>query len=83
MRKRDQEHYEVARKFGAGRPFARSEFNRLYHEEYPNRVSGPIPSDYCVNLSPRVAEACPKFLRWLGRGRYEFIGGLARISHTG
>jgi hypothetical protein len=77
MRKRDQEHYEVARKFGAGRPFTRSEFNRLYHQEFPNRVSGPIPSDYCVNLSPKVAEACPKFLRWLGRGRYEFIGRLA------
>lgn len=77
MRKRDQEHYEVARKFGVGRPFTRSEFNRLYYEEYPNRVSGPIPSDYCVNLSPRVAEACPKFLRWLGRGRYEFIDTLA------
>jgi hypothetical protein len=45
-------------------------------------VSGPIPSDYCVNLSPRVAEACPKFLRWLGRGRYEFIGGLAE-PHRG
>ena len=82
MRRRDQEHYEVARKFGAGRPFTRSEFNRLYHEEYPNRVSGPIPSDYCVNLSPRVAEACPEFLRWLRRGCYEFIGGLAEPHRT-
>ena len=80
MRKRDQEHYEIARKFGAGRPFTRSEFNRHYYEEYPNRVSGPIPSDYCINLSPKVAERCPKFLRWLGRGRYEFIAGLAEMD---
>jgi hypothetical protein len=83
MRKRDQEHYQVAKKFGLGRPFTRSEFNRVYYEEYPNRVSGPIPSDYCVNLSPKVAEACPKFLRWIGRGRYEFIGGLAEPHRTG
>jgi hypothetical protein len=82
MRKRDQEHYEVARKFGVGRPFTRSEFNRLYHQEYPNRVSAPLPTDYCVNLNPKVAEACPKFLRWLGRGRYEFIGGLAEPYRT-
>jgi hypothetical protein len=83
MRKRDQEHYEIARKFGAGRPFTRSEFNRLYYEEYPNRVSGPIPSDYCINLSPKLAEVCPKFLRWLGRGRYEFVGALAEPYRTG
>lgn len=83
MRKRDQEHYEIARKFGAGRPFTRSEFNRLYYEEYPNRVSGPIPSDYCINLSPKLAEVCPKFLRWLGRGRYEFVGALTEPYRTG
>ena len=83
MRKRDQEHYDVAKRFGLGRPFTRSEFNRLYYDEYPNRVSAPIPSDYCVNLSPKVAEACPKFLRWLKRGRYEFIDGLAEPHRTG
>jgi len=80
MRTRDQEHYEVARKFGMGRPFTRSEFNRLYLQEYPRRRSQPIPTDYCVNLSPKVAEACPKFLRWLGRARYEFIGELRRAA---
>jgi hypothetical protein len=62
MRKRDQEHYAIARKFGAGRPFTRSEFNRLYYEEYPNRVSGPIPSDYCINLSPKVARIAVRLL---------------------
>lgn len=76
MRKRDQEHYEVARKFGVGRPFTRSEFNRVYRQEYPERLSAPLPSDYCVNLNPKLAQRCPKFLHWLGRGRYEFIGEL-------
>jgi hypothetical protein len=75
MAKRDQEHYEIARRFGVDRAFTRSEFNRLYREEYTQRISAPTPSDYCVNLNPKVAVRCPKFLRWLGRGRYEFIGG--------
>jgi hypothetical protein len=30
-----------------------------------------LPSDYCVNLSAKGTEGYPKFLRWLGRGRYE------------
>jgi hypothetical protein len=75
MAKRDQEHYEVARKFGVDRPFSLSEFNRLYSREYPERVSAPIPTDYCINLNPKAAARHPKFLRWLGRGRYQFVGG--------
>jgi hypothetical protein len=62
--------------FGVGRPFTRSEFNRVYCQEYPDRLSAPLPSHYCVNLNPKLAEGCPKFLRWLGRGRYEFTGEL-------
>ena len=77
MAKRDQEHYEIARKFGVGRPFTLYEFKRLYRQEYPERISAPIPSDYCVDRDGKGAERCPKFLRWLGRGRYQFIGGLA------
>lgn len=50
MAKRDEEHYEIARRFGVDRPFTRLEFNRLYRQEYPKRISVPIPSDYCVNL---------------------------------
>jgi hypothetical protein len=74
MAKRDQEHYEIARRFGIDQPFTLSEFKRLYRQEYPKRISPPIPSDYCVNLNSKVAVRCPKFLRWLGRGRYEFTG---------
>ena len=72
--KRDKEHYEIARRFGVDRPFTLSEFKLLYRKEYPKRISEPIPSGYCVNLNQKVAERCPKFLRWLGRGRYQFIG---------
>ena len=73
MGKRDREHYDIAIRFGCS-PFTRSEFNRLYREKYPNRTSVPIPTDYCVNLNSRTGERVPKFLRWLGRGRYQFIG---------
>ena len=74
MSKREKEHYEIAKRFGVGRPFTRFEFYRLYWQEYPKRTSTPIPSDFCINLSPKGAESFPKFLRWLGRGLYEFIG---------
>ena len=74
MSKREKEHYEIAKRFGVGRPFTRLEFYSLYCQEYPKRISTPIPSDFCINLYPKGAESFPKFLRWLGRGRYEFIG---------
>jgi hypothetical protein len=74
MSKREKEHYEIAKMFGVGRPFTRFEFYSLYWQEYPKRRSTPIPSDFCINLSPKGAESFPKFLRWLGRGLYEFIG---------
>ena len=73
MSKREKEHYEIAKRFGVGRPFTRLEFYSLYCQEYPKRISTPIPSDFCINLYPKGAESFPKFLRWLGRGRYEFI----------
>jgi hypothetical protein len=73
MAKRDKEHYEIATRFG-DRPFTRLEFNLLYRQGYPKRISAPIPSDYCVNLNPKTGERLPKFLRWLGPGRYQFIG---------
>jgi hypothetical protein len=63
MRKRDREHYEVAREFGVGHLFTRSEFNRAYRQEYPERLSAPLPRDYCVNLNAKLAQRCPKFLR--------------------
>jgi hypothetical protein len=74
MAKRDQEHYDIASRFG-DHPFTRSEFNHLYRQEYPKRISTPLPSNYCVNLTSKAGERCPKFLRSLGRGRYRFIGG--------
>jgi hypothetical protein len=76
MNRRHQEHYEIAKRFGLGRVFTRLEFNQLYRQEYPERISAPIPSDYCINLHQKAAQGFgyPKFLRWLGRGRYEFIG---------
>lgn len=74
MTKREQEHYEVARRFGVGRPFSRPEFIKLYRREYPERKPGAmIPSDYCINLSAIGTEGYPKFLRWLGRGQYELV----------
>ena len=73
MTRREQEHYEIAKRFGLHRPFTRFEFNHLYRQEYPDRISTPIPSDFCINLHPMGAERFPKFLSWLGRGRYEFI----------
>ncbi|MBV8362777.1 MAG: hypothetical protein JO189_33315 [Deltaproteobacteria bacterium] len=77
MATRDREHYDIASRFGC-RPFTRSEFNHLYQEKYPNRTSVPIPTDYCVNLNSRTGERVPKFLRWLGRGRYQFIGSSSK-----
>jgi hypothetical protein len=77
--KRHQEHFEIAKKLGTGRVFTRMEFNLLYHQEYPSRASPPNPSDYCVNLYPSMAKDFPKFLRWVGRGRYEFVGELSRF----
>jgi len=74
MPKRHQEHYEIAKRFGVGRAFTRLEFNHHYRQEYRIRISPPNPADYCINLHPKAAEGYPKFLRWLGRGRYEFIG---------
>jgi endonuclease-3 len=75
MTKREQEHHEIARTFGVGRTFTRSEFMNLYRREYPDREPGAmLPSDYCVNLSAKGTEDYPKFLRWLGRGRYELLG---------
>jgi hypothetical protein len=78
MTKRKDEHYQIAYKFD-GRPFTRSEFMKLYREEYPDRKLGAmIPSDYCFNpMGGRPAkgtENYPKFLGWLGRGRYKLIG---------
>jgi hypothetical protein len=72
--KRHQEHYEIAKILGVGHVFTRMEFNQLYHQKYPSRKSPPNPSDYCVNRHPRTAKDFPKFLRWLRRSRYEFIG---------
>jgi hypothetical protein len=74
--KREQEHYEIAHRFGVGRAFARSEFMNLYRRAYPDRKLGAmLPSDYCVNLSAKGTEHYPKFLRWLGRGRYQLLDG--------
>jgi hypothetical protein len=73
MTKRNHEHYEIAKRFGAGRAFTRLEFKRRYHQEYPKRISPPNPSDYCINLHQKTAKDLPKFLRWLGRGQYELI----------
>ncbi len=72
---RHKEHYEIASRFG-GREFTLDEFMRLYEQVYPNRPRGSmLPSDYCVNPSGgRHAigtEDYPKFLRWLGRGKYQ------------
>jgi hypothetical protein len=53
MSKREKEHYEIAKRFGVGRPFTRLEFYSLYCQEYPKRISTPIPSDFCINLYPR------------------------------
>ena len=75
MTNRNQEHYEIANKFGVSRPFTMFAFKSLYRQEYPGRISAPIPSDYCVNLGPKGSQRFPKFLRWLGRGRYELIAG--------
>ena len=71
---RNQEHFEIAKRFGVGRPFTRIEFKTLYRQEYPKRISEPAPTAYCINVNYRSAKGVPKFLRWLGRGRYEFIG---------
>jgi hypothetical protein len=73
MTRREREHYEIAKKFGIGRPFTSFEFKCLYRQEYPKRASPPIPTDFCINLYANSAKRFPKFLRWLGRGRYEFI----------
>jgi len=73
MTRREREHYEIAKRFGLHRPFTRLEFNSLYRQEYAERASPPIPTDFCINLYAKSAERFPKFLRWLGRGRYEFI----------
>ena len=73
MTRREREHYEIAKRFGPHRPFTRLEFNSLYRQEYAERASPPIPTDFCINLYAKSAERFPKFLRWLGRGRYEFI----------
>jgi hypothetical protein len=59
MSKREKEHYEIAKMFGVGRPFTRFEFYSLYWQEYPKRRSTPIPSDFCINLSPKGAESFP------------------------
>jgi len=69
-----REHYEIAKRFGVGRTFTRLEFNHLYRQECRIRISTPNPADYCINLHSKAAEGYPKFLRWLDRGRYEFIG---------
>jgi hypothetical protein len=73
---RHQAHHEIAKKFGLARTFTRSEFNQLFHQEYPERISPPNPSDYCVNLNQKMTRNFPKFLRWIGRSQYEFIGVL-------
>ena|SRR5689334_19437730 len=75
---RHQAHYEVGKRFGLGRMFTRSEFNQAFHQEYPKRTSPPNPSDYCVNLHQKMTKDFPKFLRWLGRSQYEFIGASIR-----
>jgi hypothetical protein len=82
MTKRDREHFDIAGRFGS-RPFTRAEFNHLYREKYPNRTSVPIPTDYCVNLNSRTGERLPKFLRWLGRGRYQFIDSRSKQGQQG
>jgi hypothetical protein len=76
MTRREKEHYEIARRFD--RPFTLFEFKSLYRKEYPDRASEPIPTDFCVNLDHKRAAHFPKFLRWLGRGRYEFINPTVR-----
>jgi hypothetical protein len=74
MTKREQEHYEIARRFGVGRVFSRPEFIDRYHQEFPDRPLGSmIPSDYCVNLHAKGAEGYPRFMRQIERGRYELI----------
>jgi hypothetical protein len=55
MNRRHQEHYEIAKRFGLGRVFTRLEFNQLYRQEYPERISAPISSDY-VATSNRLEE---------------------------
>jgi hypothetical protein len=71
------EHYEIAARF-EGRQFMRAEFKRLYHASYLNRsLKAMLPVDCCVN--PRGGRYAigtanhPKFLRWLGPGRYQMI----------
>jgi hypothetical protein len=53
MSKREKEHYEIAKTFGVARRFTRSDFYSLYSQEYPRRISPPIPSDFCINLHPK------------------------------
>jgi hypothetical protein len=76
------EHYDIASRF-EGREFMLAEFKYRYHVAYPNRsLKSMLPADYCVN--PRGgryaigSENHPKFLRWLGPGRYQMIEGAVR-----
>ena len=79
---RHQAHYSVAKQFGLGHTFTRPEFNELFHQEYPDRTSPPDPNDYCVNLNQKTTKNFPKFLRWLGRSQYEFIGVSGVYTHS-
>ena len=77
MNDREKEHYKIAGEF-KGREFTRSEFKNHYRQEYPNRKPGSmLPADYCINpvggRHAKGTENYPKFLRWLGRGRYQMI----------
>lgn len=78
MTEREREHYEIATRFGI-REFTLSEFKNLYRQEYPKRPLGSmLPADYCVIGPGRPrhsigTEEYPKFLRKLGRARYQFI----------
>jgi hypothetical protein len=75
MNERQQEHYEISLVFGS--EFSRAKFRNIYRQKYTRRESGSmIPSDYCIDLHPKGTEKYPKFLRWLGRGRYELVDGL-------
>ena len=86
MNEREREHFDIACRFGR-REFSRAEFRRLYKQVYgDSKLGSMLPADYCVNpRGGRYAigtEHYPKFLRWLGPGRYQLTEDAFRDCHN-
>jgi hypothetical protein len=69
MTDRADERRQVAARMS--RQFTMAEFKRLYRQMFPDRpVNSIMPYEYAPRPIPTERPG-PKFLKYLGRGRYE------------